>query len=107
MEEKNWYLYDYLVIDKTDDIIYFKDTKAIAKYYDLELPVVYNICCQCRRNYTYRHHKHEIFIQRLYNNVYSRHPDDTTFIFDRKQRLHYLNSLLYNFKIRDKNKSLM
>ena len=94
IQEEDYYKYDYIVIDKTDDILYFKDTQAICKYYDLTRSKVYSIVIQSKKKYIYRSNS-GLFIQRLYNNTLSRQPEDTTFIWDYGQRKNY-NHEKYN-----------
>ena len=95
IKEEDFYKYDYIVIDKTDDILYFKDTQAISKYYDLSRSKVYSIVIQSKKKYIFRNNKNGLFIQRLYNNTLARQPDDTTFIWDYGERRKY-NRLRYN-----------
>tara|TARA_R100000655_G_scaffold79093_2_gene118517 strand:- start:3222 stop:3530 length:309 start_codon:yes stop_codon:yes gene_type:complete len=94
IEEEDFYKYDYIVIDKTDDILYFKDTAEICKYFDLTRSKVYSIVIQSKKKYIYRS-KSGLFIQRLYNNTLARQPEDTTFIWDYGNRKKY-NKEKYN-----------
>tara|TARA_R110000796_G_scaffold25132_2_gene71214 strand:+ start:253 stop:579 length:327 start_codon:yes stop_codon:yes gene_type:complete len=83
---------DYLVIDKAGDFLYFKDQAEISKYFDIPVGATYNIALQNRtRKYQEYHHKHKIYIQRLYNNKYSRQPGNTEFIWDEKKRNNFHN----------------
>ena len=94
IKEEDFYKYDYIVIDKTDDILYFKDTQAICDYFNLTRSKVYSIVIQSKKKYIYRS-KSGLFIQRLYNNTLSRQPEDTTFIWDYWDRKKY-NKEKYN-----------
>lgn len=95
VKEEDYYKYDYIVIDKTDDILYFKDTAEICKYFDLTRSKVYSIVIQSKKKYIFRNNNNGLFIQRLYNNTLSRQPEDTTFIWDYRKRKIY-NTKRYN-----------
>jgi len=56
---------EWLLIDKTGDLFYFKDISCIAKYIDKTKPQVYNIIIQSIKN-TNKLHKSGFYIQRLY-----------------------------------------
>tara|TARA_R100000479_G_C6256640_1_gene154361 strand:- start:257 stop:556 length:300 start_codon:yes stop_codon:yes gene_type:complete len=93
---KNFYEYDYLLIDKVGDFHYFKNMKKISEYLDMKPPVVHNIIYQCKRNYNEYHSTTGLYIQRLYNNTNSRQPKDPEFIWDKQLRKNYLNQKIYN-----------
>lgn len=65
--------HEWIVIDKTDDLLYFKDLKEVSKYFNLTLSQIYAISNFSLRRINMPSPTHHIYIQRLYIDV-SRTP---------------------------------
>jgi len=87
----NFDKYEYILIDKCEDLHYFKSLKDIAKYLNITDSQVYGIARWSRLNLNIRQYKSGLFIQRLFNNPVLSAPSDTTFIWDFKKRKIYNN----------------
>jgi len=67
---------DWMLIDKVGDMFFFDDIKGLCNYLDLSYNEVYAIIHYCRRRINRYSPKHNIYIQRLFNNVYSHQPNE-------------------------------
>ena len=78
-----------MLIDKLGDMFFFDDIKGISEYLDLTYNEVYAIIHYCRRRINRYSPKHNIYIQRLFNNVYSHQPNEKMLEWnmDRKNQL--------------------
>ncbi len=78
-----------MLIDKVGDMFFFDDIKGLCNYLDLSYNEVYAIIHYCRRRLNRYSPKHNIYIQRLFNNVYSHQPNEKMLEWnmDRKNQL--------------------
>ena len=78
-----------MLVDKVGDTFFFKDIKELSIYLDLTYNEVYAIIHYCRRRINRYSPKHNIFIQRLFNNIYSHQPNEKMIEWnmDRKNQL--------------------
>lgn len=78
-----------MLVDKVGDTFFFKDIKELSIYLDLTYNEVYAIIHYCRRRINRYSPKHNIFIQRLFNNIYSHQPNEKMLEWnmDRKNQL--------------------
>ena len=106
------YKYDkgWLVVDKINDFLYFRDRYEMAKYFDLSVDVISGIIAFCKSRICYYHPKHKLYIQRLYTDyLCKRTPNNVEWNIDKKNMYlidwikikggHTANKILYINKI--------
>lgn len=59
---------EWLLIDKQEDLFFFKDIGDIAKYLDLTKSQIYAIIAWSKNNICYYSPSKKVYIQRLFNN---------------------------------------
>ena len=59
---------EWVIIDKQEDLFFFKDISSMSKYLDLTNSQVYSIIHWSRNNICYYSPSKKVYIQRLFNN---------------------------------------